>query len=318
MQGRALSEKLRGVWSATPTPLTDTMKVDTVAIRRLVEHHVRLGVNGLFLAGTCGEGPWMPDENRRMLLKSVAACAAGRLALAFQVTDNSADRMLDNVRAARDNGADLAVVAPPLMMMAYSAESIRSQRLCDLYLRTIRKSALPIGIYDRGSFSPTVVPDAVMRKILAEPNVVLLKDSSMDPNRCRLAVAARRKRPALGLLTGYEFGCVPYLEAGYDGLLLGGGIFNGYLAARMMAAAAAGDLAAAQRLQDRMNRMMWSVYGGRKLTCWLSGLKKLLVEMGIFRTWKSYLDYPLTDSCVKAIRRVIARDADVLTPWTKT
>ena len=62
---------LDGVWSATPTPLTNDLKIDTVAIERMVKHYLRLGVKGLFLAGSCGEGPVMPDSQRRLLVSSV-------------------------------------------------------------------------------------------------------------------------------------------------------------------------------------------------------------------------------------------------------
>ena len=64
-----------------------------------------------------------------------------------------------------------------------------------------------------------------------------------------------------------------------------------------------------------MNRIMWAVYGGKGIKCWLSGLKKLLVEMGIFRTWRNFLDYPLTKQCIQDIERVMEKDADVLFPW---
>ncbi len=47
----------------------------------------------------------------------------------------------------------------------------------------------------------------------------------------------------------------------------------------------------------------------------LAGQKRLLVEMGVFRTWRNYLGYPLRPSCVQAIRRVVRKDADVLFPW---
>ncbi len=39
-----------GVWSATPTPLDATGRVDPSSVERLVEHHVRMGVTGLMLA----------------------------------------------------------------------------------------------------------------------------------------------------------------------------------------------------------------------------------------------------------------------------
>jgi len=47
---------LVGVWSSTLTPFTDNMDVDVESVERMVEHHLRLGVKGLFLAGTCGRG----------------------------------------------------------------------------------------------------------------------------------------------------------------------------------------------------------------------------------------------------------------------
>ena len=171
-----------------------------------------------------------------------------------------------------------------------------------------------MGIYDRGRHSPVFIPNSILGEIYAEPKVILAKDSSSDPARRRIALAARKKRPSLRLLTGDEFTCDEYLRAGYDGLLLGGGVFNGFLAGQIVAAAAAGDFALARRLQERMNRIMFDVYGGKTIACWLAGEKHLLVEMGIFRTWKNHLGYTLTPSCRKAIRRVMEKDRDVLLP----
>lgn len=303
-------DRLSGIWSATPTPFTNNWDIDTVAVKRLIDHHLALGVKGLFLAGTCGEGPVMPERLKNRLVELAAAYSKGRLLLAVQVSDNSAARILDNVRAAKRSGADIGVIAPPYFISNNKPEVLR-----DLYLEAVRKSPLPIGIYDRGHHSPIYIPDSVLTAVYGEKNVIMIKDSSADLKRIKLAVNARKKRPNLRLLTGWEFQTVPYIKAGYDGCLLGGGIFNGYLARQIMEAGGAGDWDRAQKLQDRMNRMMWDVYGGKKITCWLSGLKKLLVEMGIFRTWKNYYNFPLKPYCVRAINRVLKRDADVLFPW---
>ena len=301
--------RLCGVWSAAPTPFTDSMKVDRASVKTMVAHHLRLGVNGLFLGGTNGEGPWTPESERRTLVRNVAGHVKGRVPIAVQVTDNSAARILDNIRRAKEDGADIAVIAPPFFLLNATPDNVFS-----LYAEAIRRSPLPVGIYDRGRFSPVLVPDKVLKRIYAEENVILVKDSSTDPERRDIAIAARSKRPELRLLNGFEFNCVDYLKAGYDGLLLGGGVFNAYLARQIVEAVAAGNLALAERLQKRMNRIMYAVYGGKKLTCWLSGEKKLLVDMGIFRTWKGFLGYPVTESCQRAIDRVLERDLDVLMP----
>ncbi|MBU2494961.1 MAG: dihydrodipicolinate synthase family protein [Candidatus Omnitrophota bacterium] len=302
-------EKLCGIWSAAPTPLTEKMEVDVASVERMVEHHLRLGINGLFLLGTNGEGLWLPERHRRTLVRKVVEHNKGKMLIAVQVTDNSAMRMLENVKLVEEDGADIAVIAPPYFLMNATPKNI-----CALYLEVIGKSSLPIGIYDRGSFGPVVVPDAVLKVIYGQKKVILVKDSSTKPEHRKIALAARKKRPELRLLNGWEFNCIDYLKDGYDGLLLGGGVFNGYLAGLIMKAVKDGDLQLAQRLQDRMNRIMWAVYGGKKIKCWLAGEKELLVKMGIFRTHKNFLNYAVTKSCDKAIERVLERDRDVLLP----
>lgn len=304
-------ERLGGVWSAAPTPFDDKMRLDLGSVRRMVKHHLRLGVNGLFLAGSNGEGPFMTDRDCWQLVEAVAKCANGELLIAVQVTDNSATRILANISSARDAGADIAVLAPPYLKRGPYPDAGRT---C---LEAVDRSDLPVGIYDQGRHATFPLPDSLMRKLYMRDNVVLAKDSSGDPKRRALALACRRKRPGLHLLNGNEFDCVSYLEAGYDGLLLGGGIFNGYMAHRIFDAVRQGDLDAARRMQARMSRIMFSVYGGKSIKCWLSGEKKLLKEMGIFRTWRNHLDYPLTPSCIRAIDRVLQNDMDVLMPWRK-
>ncbi len=302
-------DRLAGVWSAAPTPFTEELQVDEASVGRMVEHHLRLGVKGLFVAGTCGEGPWMPDRERQRLVEAAAAASEGRLAVAVQVTDNSTARLLENIGRAEAWGADIAVMAAPYFVLNATPDRLRR-----LLVEAVRESPLPVGYYHLVTPGKVVVPQEALEAVYAEPNTVLIKDSSLDPDHAKLALGVRDSRPGLLLLTGYEFDCVEYLRQGYDGLLLGGGVFNGYLAAQIIERVQQGDLEAARALQDRMNRMMWDVYGGKEITCWLSGLKKLLVEMGLFSTWRSHLDYPLTDECIAAIRRVLVEDADVLLP----
>jgi 4-hydroxy-tetrahydrodipicolinate synthase len=303
-------EKLTGMWSAAPTPLTTRMEIDTESVRRMVEHHAWLGVKGLFLLGTNGEGPWLTDRQKRQLVRSVIRANRRRMLIAVQVTDNSAARILENIEAAREDGADIAVIAPPYFMIYPTPERIYSH-----YCEAIRASVLPVGIYDRGRYSPVFVPDDALKRIYDEKNVILIKDSSMDAKRMQIALSARKKRPALCLLNGNEFNCVSYLEAGYDGLLLGGGVFNAFIAQQIMDAVQEKNFAKAERLQKQMNRIMYAVYGGKKLTCWIAGEKQLLVEMGIFRTDVNLIGYRVNASCLRAIRKLMKEKQEILTPY---
>lgn len=97
-------------------------------------------------------------------------------------------------------------------------------------------------------------------------------------------------------------------------LRLGGGVFNGFLARLILRACAAGRWAEAESLQRRMTRLMWAVYGGPGIRCWLAGEKYLLVRMGLFRTWANIPRYPLTASCRAAIARALVAERAVLMP----
>lgn len=318
MARRKISEEsLSGVWSASPTPFTAKMEVDTVAVRKMVDHHIRLGVKGLFLAGTCGEGPWITDGQRRTLIRAVAEHVAKvgaknpekNLVLAVQVTDNSSARILDNIHQAQEDGADIAVIASPSFFMDPSAT-----RLTRHFVEAVSKSPLPVGLYDRGNYSNVAIPDAVFKEVVADKKVRLIKDSTADPQRMKFFKSLRRKHNHLKLFTGFEFDCMTYLKADYDGLLLGGSIITGYMAAEMVEAFKAGDIARAEKIERRMNRIAYTAYGGKQIKCWLSGLKTLLVAMKVFRTAKTHYEQPVTASRLKAIERLMQKDADVLLP----
>jgi dihydrodipicolinate synthase/N-acetylneuraminate lyase len=310
----ALKERFSGVWSAAPTPLNDKMKVDQASAARMVDHHFRLGVRGLFLAGTNGEGPWLPEKELRTLVRSVVKAGRGKMTVAVQVTDNSAARIQDNIRKAAEDGADIAVIAPPYFALSYASAGEGEKHLEELYLEAIRQSPLPVGIYDRGNFSSVAVPERILAKIYLEPNVCIIKDSSALESHMKLALEIRRRRPGLSLFCGSEFDGVRYLRAGYDGLLLGGGVFNGYLANLIVRAVASGDQKTGERLQARMNRLMFGVYGGKRIRTWLSGEKYLLVRMGIFRTYKNFPGYPLTERDKKTVEKILEREKDILLP----
>lgn len=298
-----------GVWSAVPTPFDESMHLDVNAVVRMVEHHINCGVKGLFLGGTCGEGLWMRRKDIFRLTCAAVDSSMGRLTVAVQVTDTSAPRILENIDAAHEAGADIAVIAPPLDNGGHNAKTLMAT-----YMQAIERSSLPVGIYDRGKYGSPQIPVDVLNAAYKHPKVVMIKDSSTDKEHMQIALKAREERPELKLLTGYEFGCVEYLQAGYDGLLLGGGVFNALIARKIIDAVAAGDIQEADRQQERMNELMYAVYGGKEISCWLAGLKHLLVKMGIFSTANLYMDYSLSDECSKAIDNALIEYKDVLNP----
>ena len=141
------------------------------------------------------------------------------------------------------------------------------------------------------------------------PQVKLVKDSSGLPERRAIALAAKAQKPTLRLFNGDEFRCLEYLEAGYDSLLFGGAVAVMPQLRRIGELFRDGRLEEARAVEAEMKQTLFSIYGGEKIACWLTGLKHYMVRRGLFATSASFLGYPLTDECRVAIERYVAASA---------
>ena len=288
------------IWSAVPTPLDDALHLDERSLDRMIEASIADGVDGLFIAGTCGEGPWLPDAERRLLFRASVRIAAGRIKLAAQVTDNSAERVRQNIEQVADCGVDLAIVAaPPVFLNATPDRIVRHfNRACD-------DSPLPIGIYDLGTHRPTQIPLERMGEVYGHPRVALVKDSSGDGSRMAGAVESRRLNPKLSLLGGDEFRFLEYADAGYDGVMFGGAVVTARVLREIGGLLKEDRREEAEALDAATRERLLGIYGGPSIACWLTGLKYWMVHQGLFSSVSSFLEYPLNDEC----RSFIERDA---------
>lgn len=290
------------IWSAAPTPLTENLTVDLESVERMVLAAIEGGVDGLFLGGTCGEGPWLPDRQRALLIKTAARTASGRLKIASQITDTSVPRILEQAHALAEAGGDVGLISPPPLMMNPTPERITRH-----FESAIDASPLPVGVYELGAARPFGIPADQIDRIYQRPNLVLVKDSSANPERRALALAARKNRPDLLLFNGDEFHAVDYLEAGYDGLMLGGAVASLPYLHRISDFVSDGQWDEARSVEQEMIAFLYGIYGGESIACWLTGLKTYLVKRGLFTTSHSFLEYPLTSECLAFIDEAAAR-----------
>jgi dihydrodipicolinate synthase/N-acetylneuraminate lyase len=300
------ASRLKGSWSAAPTPFTDSVKIDTVAVKRMVRHHIKTGQRGIFLGGTCGEGPFMPRKDLLKLASIAAVENQYRMTIAAQATDNSYARVLENIRNLKKEGIDIAVVAEPWFLAPF----VREEAVEEYYLKAIEGSPLPVCIYVRGD----AIPWKIIKKVAAHPNVCMVKDSAGSDRARELMIEVRRQRKGIVLLTGCELNLLPYLKSGYDGTLSGGGILIGKLTVKMLEEARKGNFGALAVLQRHCNRINYAAYGGKKIKSWLTGLKYTLVQLGIFRTTAGYLKYPLPKSVGERIVKMIKREREHIMP----
>ncbi|OHB58898.1 MAG: hypothetical protein A2Y12_17610 [Planctomycetes bacterium GWF2_42_9] len=241
---------LGGAWSASPTPFTESLKIDIASVKRMIKHHIRLDQKGVFIGGTCGEGPWLPESDMRKLVHASVDANNDKMKIAVQVTDNSYSKVLDHIKHAKADGADIAIVAEPWFSGPMKPECIEEH-----YLKIVDKSPMPIGIYSRGA---SFVPISVYEKVLRHKNVCLFKDSSLNDDVMKLALAIATETQ-LCVLTGYELGMVKYLAAGYHGVLAGGGIIIGHLTSQMVNAANEKNKEKLNSLQSHCDKINYTI-----------------------------------------------------------
>ncbi|MCM8822628.1 MAG: dihydrodipicolinate synthase family protein [Candidatus Omnitrophica bacterium] len=305
-----LLQKINGVWSAAPTPFNERMEIDTESVQKMVEHHLKIGISGLFILGTNGEGPCLNEKQKIKLVKSAVKYNKNRMIICAQITDNSSQLMIENAKNMADAGVDILVISAP-----YFFPRPDEKRLLSLFEEVLDRIDMPFGIYDRGKFSSVIIPVSVLKKLCKNKKTILIKDSSSDEERMKIFLNAKKKDKNLRIFNGNEFDCVKYITAGYDGLLLGGGVFNGYIAGKIIDAVKNGNIDEAEKLQELMNKIMFAVYGGKSVKCWLAGEKYLLVKMGIFNTWKNLYQYILSKSNRKAIDSAFKKYQNLLLPY---
>ncbi len=196
-----------GVVAVTITPCRPAGEVDPQALGRLCGKLADAGCHGVFVAGSTGEMPLLDERDRRGLTQAAAEALGSRAVLYSGATGTGVRQTVQYARNAADDGADVAVVMAPGFFKFGQPELLA-------YARAIADaSPIPVALYHHRRLPTEFAIDTVAR--LAEhPNIVAMKDTSVDLDRFRELVAATAGTN-LSLLQGSE-------RLIHDSLRLGG------------------------------------------------------------------------------------------------
>lgn len=199
------------------TPLNEDESVNFEQLRRLVDHVVDGGVDGILAMGSTGEFARFEPETRGNIIAEIAAQTAGRVPVYAGVGDTGLRGVLRNMRIAEKAGADaLAVTLPYYYPIRNDGEAYL------FYSETAKSTALPFMLYNIPGTCGASVGFSVIDRMLAFDNVIGLKDSSGDLERLlaeiRLYGGAARTRRFTVVVGSEELGYAG-LKAGADGVV---------------------------------------------------------------------------------------------------
>lgn len=211
-----LADSLHGIVPPIVTPLAGPDQLDEAALERLIDYLIAGGVHGLFILGSTGEGPSISGQVRRQLIDRTCAQVDGRIPVLVGITDPSYAESLLLAQHSADAGADAVVLSAPYYFPIEQVDLLAYAK------RFAREAPLPVTLYNVPSLTRMIFETATVERLMDEPGIVGIKDSSGDVDYMRKLLDLARQRDDWSLLIGQEHLLVQALELGADGGVCGG------------------------------------------------------------------------------------------------
>ena len=231
---------------ALVTPFHADGSIHDAAFRDLVEWQIAEGSSALVVCGTTGEAATLTAAEHFELVRTCVEQANGRVPVIAGAGSNDTRVATGNVRAAKEAGADAALVVAPY----YNRPS--QEGIYHHFAVLAQVAELPLVLYNVPARTVTDVEPATLARIVTEfpKKVVAIKDAS--------GVLARvsEHRALLGAgftqLTGNDETALAFNALGGAGCISVTANVAPRLCARLQEACQAGDYAQALALQDRL------------------------------------------------------------------
>jgi N-acetylneuraminate lyase len=264
------TEMIRGILPALLTPMDeDGTSVNHATLGRLVEFHIQSGASGFFVCGGTGEGLLLSPHERQTVLATVLAAARGQAKVIAHIGALDTHSACELAAHAAGLGVDAIAAVPPVYFR------VDWDALYDHY-RLIAAAApgTPIYPYNIPSSTGVEISADVMARLLEIPTVSGIKYSSYNLFDMHNIIELAPDR--LTVLSGFDEVCLAGLCMGAHGAI--GSTYNIMPATftALYQAVQAGDLAAAQALQFRANRIIKALLAFPLI----AGLKAVLSSWG--------------------------------------
>ena len=168
-----------------PTVFDADGHVDAAAIRFNVERWMRTDLRGVLALGSNGEAPMLDeDESERVVAAAREAMPADRTLLAGTGRE-STRQTIDASRRAAAQGADAVLVRTPFFFKAQMTADV----LITHYTAVADASPVPVVLYNMPHNTGVTLTPAVVAKLAAHPNIIGIKETSVELERLGQFVA---------------------------------------------------------------------------------------------------------------------------------
>lgn len=164
--------RIEGSFVARATPFNENNSIDFGAFRTLLKFQEENGSSAVLFMGSTGEPSLMTPEEKKQLIVETAKLKSGAMKFFYGCTGNTTEQVIDNIKFAKANGADGAVIAAPPYICGAEDDIER------FYLDVADATDLPLGIYNNPPRIKTDLHWDHLLRLLKHPNYVILKEST--------------------------------------------------------------------------------------------------------------------------------------------
>jgi 4-hydroxy-tetrahydrodipicolinate synthase len=235
---------LTGAITALVTPFRGK-DVSFGDLKKLIEHQIRGGIDGVVPVGTTGESPTLTGEEHLDVIRATVEFARGRVPVIAGTGSNSTAEALEYTRLSDEAGADAVLVVTPY----YNKPS--QEGLYRHYAAIAEATDLPIILYSIPSRCSVEIGVPVVERLRAKySNVRWIKEAGGSVDR------VDQLKRALGdditVLSGDDSLTLAFMASGAEGVISVASNLVPKEITRMVHLARQNDFAAASKLHRKL------------------------------------------------------------------
>jgi 4-hydroxy-tetrahydrodipicolinate synthase len=262
---------VKGVIAAVVTPIDSKENLDENGLRRLITHLIKGGINGLFVLGSCGEGPALTDKVKLKTVEVTVEEAASNIPVFAGALETSTMRAVEFSSKLKSAGADAVVILPPYYFSAYDDQAIINH-----YSSIAAKINLPVIAYNLPIVTTRSITVKVFKELVKIENIISLKDSSGNFDEF-LKILDISKENNFPVYQGIESLAGSSLLSNADGIVMGGANIIPSIFTKLYKESTLGNIKIVLELQKIVNQLI-SVF---REECFYSSMKYALEVLGI-------------------------------------
>lgn len=267
------AKKLQGVIVPLITPLDRNDRVQTRALGSLIRHCLNGGVQGLFVGGSSGMGPLLPEKQWQKLMESAFEQTPKNYPLLAGIICSSTAQALQRIRTLNKIGYRRMAVTPTFYItLKHEREFLTHFRKC------AEATDMEMTIYNIPSCTGSFIPISVFLEAAKRGWCRMCKESSGD-RAYFLELLTSGKKAGLSVFQGNEPDIAWALKKGAEGIVPVCANYNPALFAAAWQAACKGNNVSLTRLQREILAVRKVLLLGEKN--WIAGIMWGVATLGI-------------------------------------